>query len=40
MKNFTYFIFTMTLLVGVASYATMLGVTHTAQVGNYYFNPL
>jgi plastocyanin len=39
MKKFNYTIFTLTLLVGMALYTPAFAVTHTVQVGNYYFNP-
>jgi plastocyanin len=39
MKKFTYGLFTMTLLVGMAFNTSLFAVTHTVQVGNYYFNP-
>ena len=39
MKKFTIAIFAMTLLVGMVLHTSLFAVTHTVQVGNYYFNP-
>ena len=39
MKKFTLTIFAMTFLAGMALHTTIFAVTHTVQVGNYYFNP-
>ena len=39
MKKFTLAIFAMTLLVGMVLHTSVFAVTHTVQVGNYYFNP-
>ena len=39
MKKFTLAVFAMTLLVGMVLHTSVFAVTHTVQVGNYYFNP-
>jgi plastocyanin len=39
MKKFTFAVFTMTLLVGMVIHTSLFAVTHTVQVGNFYFNP-
>ena len=39
MKKFTYIVLTMTLLAGMVFNTSLFAVTHTVQVGNYYFNP-
>jgi plastocyanin len=39
MKKYTLAVFAMTLLVGMVLHTSVFAVTHTIQVGNYYFNP-
>jgi plastocyanin len=39
MKKFTLAVYAMTLLVGMVLHTSVFAVTHTVQVGNYYFNP-
>jgi plastocyanin len=39
MKKFTFALFTMTLLAGMVIHTSLFAVTHTVQVGNYYFSP-
>jgi plastocyanin len=39
MKKYTLAVFAMTLLVGMVFHTSLFAVTHTVQVGNYYFNP-
>jgi len=39
MKKFSFAVFAMTLLVGMVFHTSIFAVTHTVQVGNFYFNP-
>jgi plastocyanin len=39
MKKYTFFVFTMTFLVGMFFNTSSFAVTHTVLVGNNYFNP-